>query len=61
MIDGSSPPPSYTIIDVSGRQIINPFFTQWLRMDQMLHSLLFATISGDMLVEVHDLVHAFMG
>ena len=59
MIDGSSPAPSHTIIDASRRQIINPLFTQWLRTDQMLRSLLFTTISGYMLVELCDLGHSF--
>lgn len=51
LIDSSIPPPSTTIYDAIGRQFINPLFSHWLRVDQML--------SGDMLVEVKDLVHSY--
>ncbi|CAH9080689.1 unnamed protein product [Cuscuta europaea] len=58
MVDGSiQVPPAYSI-DALNRQIPNPEFSTWLRIDQTIHSWLFATLSRDVLIDVRDLKHS---
>lgn len=57
MIDRSIPmPPTFTY-DSQGREILNPSYYAWLKIDQTVRSWLFATLSR--LVEVHDLKLSF--
>ncbi|XP_074302516.1 uncharacterized protein LOC141634121 isoform X2 [Silene latifolia] len=54
MIDGSIPIPSTYTFDVNHNQVINPEYSYWLKLDQTVRSWIFATLSRDTLVEVHD-------
>lgn len=59
MVDGSIQVSSTLSIDVLNRQISNPEFSIWLRIDQTIRSWLFATLSLDVLIDVRDLKHSF--
>lgn len=54
MLDGSITMPDVYLLDHQTRESMNPEFYHWLRIDQTIRSWLFATLSEDMLVEVHD-------
>ncbi|CAH9125443.1 unnamed protein product [Cuscuta epithymum] len=57
IVDGSiEVPPMYTI-DFANRQVPNPDYYYWLRVDQTIRCWLFATLTRDVLVDVHDLKH----
>jgi len=55
MIDGSIPIPTEHIIVSPGTQQPNPIYSWWIRVNQLVYAWLFATISKDNLVKVHDL------
>ncbi|CAH9130987.1 unnamed protein product [Cuscuta epithymum] len=55
ILDGSITAPTASVLDPTGRDIPNPEYSAWLRIDQTVRSWLFATLSRDMLVEVHDI------
>ncbi|CAH9140684.1 unnamed protein product [Cuscuta epithymum] len=59
MIDGTIQVSPAYFIDVLNRQIPNPEFSLWLRLDQTIRSWLFATLSRDVLIDVRDLKHSF--
>ena len=50
--------PSAYILDYHGIQHSNPNYSTWLRLDQLIHSWLFAMISLALLTKVHDLMHS---
>ena len=50
--------PTTYILDFNGVQHPNPSYFIWLRLDQLIQSWLFATISPELLTEVHGLIHA---
>jgi len=52
-VDGSFKPPSPFICDFSGNQQHNPNYRSWLRVDQSVRSWIFATLSREVLVDVH--------
>ncbi|CAH9096903.1 unnamed protein product [Cuscuta epithymum] len=58
-LDGSTKvPPMYTI-DFNNHQIINTEYHHWLRVDQTIRSWIFATLTRDVLIDVHELKHSF--
>ena len=52
-VDGSIKPPSPFIYDYFGNQQPNPNYRSWLRVDQIVRSWSFATLSREVLVDVH--------
>ena len=56
--DGNLDTLSLYILDFNGVQHPNPSYSIWLSLDQLIRSWLFATISPELLTEVHDLIHA---
>lgn len=52
-VDDSFIPPSPLICDSSGNQQPNPNYRSWLRVDQIVRSWSFATLSREVLVDVH--------
>ena len=58
-MDGSVFQPHPVIILPSGLQQPKPAYSLWLRLDQLIWSWLFATISKDHLTDVRDLQHCF--
>jgi len=56
--DGMITTPSTYILDYHGIQHPNPTYSTWLRLDQLIHPWSFATISPELLTEVHDLIHS---
>lgn len=46
-------PPLY-IYESQNRPVADPDYYHWLKIDQTVHSWIFATLSRDTLVEVHD-------
>ncbi|CAH9074146.1 unnamed protein product [Cuscuta europaea] len=58
IMDGSiQVPPMYTV-DFLNRQVPNTEYYYWLRVDQTIRCWLFATLTRDVLVDVHDLKHS---
>ncbi|CAH9080062.1 unnamed protein product [Cuscuta epithymum] len=58
IVDGSiQVPPMYTM-DFNNHHIVNTDYYHWLRIDQTIHSWLFATLSRDVLTDVHDIKHS---
>ncbi|CAH9119034.1 unnamed protein product [Cuscuta europaea] len=55
ILDGTISPPPSTTFDNLRREIANNEFYYWLKLDQTVRSWLFATLSRDILVEVHTL------
>ncbi|KAH0698710.1 hypothetical protein KY284_012925 [Solanum tuberosum] len=52
-VDNSIPPPNPFVHDASGIQQPNPLYRSWLRIDQSVRSWLFATLSREVLMDVH--------
>nr|XP_016443853.1 PREDICTED: uncharacterized protein LOC107769178 [Nicotiana tabacum] len=52
-VDGSTPQPTQFLCDVSGNQQVNPLYRSWVRVDQSVRLWLFATLSREVLVDVH--------
>ncbi|KAH0655006.1 hypothetical protein KY285_029888 [Solanum tuberosum] len=52
-VDGSFKPPSPFICDSSRNQQPNPNYRSWMRVDQSVRSWIFATLSREVLVDVH--------
>ncbi|KAF3671634.1 hypothetical protein FXO37_07936 [Capsicum annuum] len=52
-VDGSIPPPSPLLSDVSRNPQPNPLYRSWIKIDQSVRSWLFATLSRDVLLDVH--------
>ncbi|CAH9090912.1 unnamed protein product [Cuscuta europaea] len=59
MVDGSIQVPPAFSIDALNRQTPNPELSTWLRIDQTIHSWLFATLSWDVLIDVRDLKYSY--
>ncbi|CAH9134817.1 unnamed protein product [Cuscuta epithymum] len=58
IVDGSiQVPPMYTV-DLDNRPVPNSEYYYWLRVDQTIRCWLFATLTRDVLVDVHDLKHS---
>ncbi|XP_010692673.1 uncharacterized protein LOC104905751 [Beta vulgaris subsp. vulgaris] len=55
MLEDTISIPPATIIDECGVSILNTQFCEYLRVDQQMESWIFATLSRDVFVEVHDL------
>lgn len=55
MVDGSIVCPSLFVLDSHGREIRNPNYYNWLKIDQIVRSWLFATLTRDTLIKVYDL------
>ncbi|CAH9091760.1 unnamed protein product [Cuscuta epithymum] len=58
-LDGSIQVPSMYTVDFNNHQIINTDYYHWLRVDQTIRSWIFATLTRDVLIDVHELKHAF--
>ncbi|CAH9137000.1 unnamed protein product [Cuscuta epithymum] len=59
MVDGTiQVPPMYTL-DFNNQRIVNTDYYHWLRVDQTIRSWLFATLTRDVLTDVHDIKHSF--
>jgi len=58
MLDGSVAQPSTHVLTAQGTSLLNPAYSYWLRVDQLIRAWLFATVSKDTLSEVHDLQHS---
>ncbi|KAK2981326.1 hypothetical protein RJ640_020196 [Escallonia rubra] len=54
-IDGIFPCPPQYVSDSDGQAIVNPTYTAWARTDQSLLSWINATLTKDILQEVHEL------
>ncbi|CAH9099356.1 unnamed protein product [Cuscuta europaea] len=54
-LDGTIPIPSPFILDAMRRESVNPDYQHWLKIDQTVRSWLFATLSRDILIDVHEL------
>lgn len=54
------PPPPSSIHDVVGSIVQNSVYTLWLRYDQCVRTWMFATVSTDVIIEIHNLPHAFL-
>lgn len=54
-VDGTIPCPAQFVTDAEGRAVLNPAFRDWFRHDQSVRSWLFATVSQDVLLDVHEL------
>jgi len=52
-VDGSISTPPQFVCDASGNQQVNHHYRTWLRVDQSVRSWLFATLSREVLVDVH--------
>jgi len=52
-VDGSTPQPTQFLCNVSGNQQVTPLYRSWVRVDQSVRSWLFATLSREVLVDVH--------
>ncbi|KAH0696085.1 hypothetical protein KY289_013567 [Solanum tuberosum] len=52
-VDNSIPPPNLFVHDASGIQQPNLLYRSWLRIDQSVRSWLFATLSREVLMDVH--------
>nr|XP_016501947.1 PREDICTED: uncharacterized protein LOC107820220 [Nicotiana tabacum]XP_016501948.1 PREDICTED: uncharacterized protein LOC107820220 [Nicotiana tabacum]XP_016501949.1 PREDICTED: uncharacterized protein LOC107820220 [Nicotiana tabacum]XP_016501950.1 PREDICTED: uncharacterized protein LOC107820220 [Nicotiana tabacum]XP_016501951.1 PREDICTED: uncharacterized protein LOC107820220 [Nicotiana tabacum] len=52
-VDGSIPLPHLFICDGSGTQQPNPLYRSWVKVDQNVRSWLFATLSREVLMDVH--------
>ena len=59
MLDGSLPQPTRHSFPYQGLSYLNPTYSYWLRIDQLIHAWLFATIFKDNLNKVRDLQHSF--
>ncbi|KAG5579764.1 hypothetical protein H5410_050391 [Solanum commersonii] len=55
-VDGSTPQPTQFLCHVSGNQQVSPLYRSWVRVDQSARSWLFATLSREVLVDVHLLL-----
>ncbi|KAL3375817.1 hypothetical protein AABB24_002671 [Solanum stoloniferum] len=55
-VDGSIPHPSPLLGDASGNHQPNPLYRSWIKIDQSVRSWLFATLSRDVLLDVHLLL-----
>ena len=55
LVDGTVIIPPGTVIDDSGNTVHNVHFYEYLRIDQQVKSWIFATLSRDIFVDVHDL------
>ncbi|CAH9069849.1 unnamed protein product [Cuscuta europaea] len=55
VIDGSVSAPPQLIPDVHRREVLNPEYHYWLKIDQAVRSWIFTTLSRDILMEVYDL------
>ncbi|KAL9259407.1 Retrovirus-related Pol polyprotein from transposon RE1-like protein, partial [Drosera capensis] len=54
-MDGSIASPPMHLLQASSEPVLNPDYFQWQRIDQMVRSWIFATLSHDILVEVLNL------
>ncbi|KAM3270617.1 hypothetical protein P3S67_028819 [Capsicum chacoense] len=54
-VDSSIPPPSPLLGDASGNPQPNPLYRSWIKIDQSVRSWLFATLSRDVLFDIHFL------
>ncbi|KAG5627801.1 hypothetical protein H5410_013019 [Solanum commersonii] len=52
-VDGSIPHPSPLLGDAFGNHQPNPLYRSWIRIDQSVSSWLFATLSRNVLLDVH--------
>ncbi|KAG5592275.1 hypothetical protein H5410_042789 [Solanum commersonii] len=52
-VDGSTPQRTQFLCNVSGNQQVSPLYHSWVRVDQSVRSWLFATLSREVLVDVH--------
>ncbi|CAH9072618.1 unnamed protein product [Cuscuta epithymum] len=55
ILDGSVLAPPQVLTDEHHREVPNPEYHYWLKIDQTVRSWLFATLSRDILMEVYDL------
>ncbi|CAH9072834.1 unnamed protein product [Cuscuta epithymum] len=58
IVDGSIQVPPMYNVDFQNRQVPNTEYYYWLRVDQTIRCWLFATLTRDVLVDVHDLKHS---
>ncbi|CAH9098891.1 unnamed protein product [Cuscuta epithymum] len=58
IVDGSIQVPPMYNVDFMHRQVPNTEYYYWLRVDQTIRCWLFATLTRDVLVDVHDLKHS---
>ncbi|CAH9146518.1 unnamed protein product, partial [Cuscuta epithymum] len=59
VLDGTIPIPSPFVLDASRREIMNTDYQLWLKIDQTVRSWLFATLSRDILIDVHELKFSY--
>ncbi|CAH9070102.1 unnamed protein product [Cuscuta epithymum] len=55
ILDGSLPAPPLNTYDLYQAPIMNPEYYHWLKLDQTIRAWLFATLSREVLMEVHTL------
>lgn len=55
VVEGTLPIPSPTFVDDQGNTLSNPQFYEYLRLDQSVRSWIYATVSRDVLTDIHDL------
>ena len=58
MIDGTVSMSSLYVLDAYNWETMNPEYTYWLRIDQNVRSWIFATLSKETLVDVHDVQYS---
>ena len=56
--DGTIETPLTYILDVHCIQYPNPTYSVWLRLDPLIRSWLFATISHELFTDVHNVIHS---
>ncbi|CAH9087802.1 unnamed protein product [Cuscuta europaea] len=59
VLDGTILIPSPFILGASRREIVNTDYQHWLKIDQIVRSWLFATLSRDILIDVHGLKFSY--
>lgn len=57
-VNGSTPMPPPLVLDHMGHTQSNPLYSTWKRYDQCIRFWLFATLSREVLIEVHTLLHS---
>lgn len=55
VVDGTMLIPPPTFVDEQGTTFQNPHFYEYLRLDQSVRSWIFATLSREVLTDVHEL------
>ncbi|CAH9127318.1 unnamed protein product [Cuscuta epithymum] len=58
ILNGSIPAPPPYLFYACQREVLNPDYCNWLKLDQTVRSWLFATLSRDVLIEVRELKNA---